>query len=210
MNLKIDLSYLNKENVVILLSNLLIVVGMIIFKWSPLSVFALYMLETIIIGLLHGLKMLFIGTASNEIGSTAKLFFSIPFFLLHFMFFVFIQASLVMPQEVASFFGGFGRLFSFVHGEYLIFLIVIATFNMYILIKDLFFNDRYKNVSLDKVFFEPYPRIFIQQFTVILGAGLMMFTGSYWGLLIVFIIAKTTAEILISQRLHNEQLKKIG
>ncbi len=208
--MKFNKSYLNKENIVIILSNILLVVGMIIFNWSPISVFALYMLETIIIGILHGLKMLFIGTLSKEEGSNVKVFFSIPFFLFHFMFFVFIQASLILPKNGNSLFSGFQELFSFVHGQYLYWLIAIAVFNLYVVTKDLFFNDRYKDVSIDKVFFEPYPRIFIQQFTVIFGAGLMMFTGSYWGLLVVFIIVKTIAEITISQKMYIEQQKLVG
>ena len=58
-------------------------------------------------------------------------------------------------------------------------------------------NGEYKTISMARVMFQPYGRIFIQQFTVILGS---MFLELGWGkgFILVFALAKIFFEIYVN------------
>jgi hypothetical protein len=45
--------------------------------------------------------------------------------------------------------------------------------------------------------FEPYSRIIVQQFVVILGSMIFHLTGSGWPVLIIFIFIKTYLDLLL-------------
>jgi hypothetical protein len=61
-----------------------------------------------------------------------------------------------------------------------------------------FFNSgTYKTISLSRLMFEPYLRIFVQQFVVILGSMFLVFGGGKIFILI-FIVVKISFELFVN------------
>jgi Family of unknown function (DUF6498) len=58
-------------------------------------------------------------------------------------------------------------------------------------------SGEYKTISMMKLMFQPYGRIFIQQFTVILGSMFLTF-GWGTGFMIVFVLAKIFFELIVN------------
>jgi hypothetical protein len=57
-------------------------------------------------------------------------------------------------------------------------------------------SGKYKETSMMQIMFEPYGRIFIQQFTVILGSMLLTFGGGK-GFIVVFAAAKLFFDLYV-------------
>jgi hypothetical protein len=148
--------------------------------------------------------------------------FFIFFFIIHYGFFVFIQTqiffgvsgmipdgSLLMKySRIPELLGDNGKL---------MLLIFIAYYTMQSIF-GFFSSGVYKTVSLGRQMFEPYMRIFVQQFVVILGSMFLSF-GAGKIFIVIFIAAKIFFELFINferllaiaekrQRLKEERDKK--
>jgi hypothetical protein len=67
----------------------------------------------------------------------------------------------------------------------------------------------YKNANVAVLMFSPYPRIFVQQFVVILGSFVLMFGDASWIFMIIFVIVKLFFELVFDyDRLMNEVQKQ--
>ncbi len=198
-----------KRIIPILLANCIPLIGVFVLGWQSISVFGLYILETVIIGLFHALKMgiLSMGRSlqpsvdnpSNTIGNNPGCI--IPFFLFHFMFFVFVQTVLVFNSKnigTNDFFGGFSYLLGLFKGETGLALGTFALISLTTMINDLLHSKEiYAKRTLERVMMEPYPRIFVQQFVVIFGGGISMITGSTKVLVVIFVFVKVSAELIL-------------
>lgn len=207
-----------KQLIPLLIANTIPLIGVFVFGWESISVFGLYILETVILGLFHALKMFILAklnltapstnnptnTINNSVGCL------IPFFLFHFMFFVFVQTVLVFGFAGAgnqSFFYGFRYLANLTQGETGLALAAFALINTGFLVDDLVnAKEKYAYKSLEKIMMEPYPRIIIQQFVVIIGGGIIMITSSSKSLVLIFVIVKVLAEIVLIYK-DNPKLK---
>jgi hypothetical protein len=190
---------LTQPDYFLIAANLLPVAGVWLWNWSPNEVFMVYALETVIIGLFTLVKMGIVTTVRktdiwyNGASRTKQpgLFFMF-FFLVHYGIFVAIQTGLFI--EVS----GIGR--SLHRGFFDFFLhwpqylgnnayymlagfLISYGFSMY---WNFLRTRQYRTISMMQLMFQPYGRIFIQQFTVILGSMFLSFGA---GKIFIFIFA---------------------
>jgi len=210
--------------------NLIPLYGVWFEGWDPKQVFLVYCMETVIIGVINVIKMacVTIFVRPRDVwengGSTTMQsgWLFIFFFMVHYGFFVFIQTQLffgvtgVFPN--GSLFTGYSKIPGLLgpNGRLLL-LIFIAYYTVQNVFS--FFNDgTYKTISMSRLMFEPYLRIFVQQFVVILGSMFLMFGGGKIFILI-FIMVKIFFELFVNlnrllevaekrQRMKTEREKK--
>lgn len=163
-------------------ANLVPVYGVWFEEWSGKEVFIAYALETLIIGGFTVLK-LFIATLYRgsdlwyNKGQTSRVsgFFFIAFFILHYGIFAAVQTSIFsaasgITGDNTGLFHFFLHWYDYIDKETATMLI---GFSISYAVNDLFpFLARgdHKNVSMMRLMFQPYGRILIQQFIVILGS----------------------------------------
>lgn len=199
----------NPTNINVWMSSMILVLGILFFNWRPEVVIYAYLFETIIIGLLHIIKMLFIYLFSDKKEEQPKSpnevsgFFLIPFFIFHYYFFVAIQMVFVflfLNVEKESGGSGFNLFKNFI---YLFsqadmreaYLVIIAS-NIFHVMRTFFIPLKYKDATMSETFMQPYLRVFVQQFVAILGGFIFMFTGGALGVAILLIVFKTFIDLL--------------
>jgi hypothetical protein len=204
----------------LILINLLPVYGVWFEGWSAMEVFLVYCIETIIIGFFT-LTKLGIATAirkkdwweNNGSKTMVSGLFFMLFFLVHYGLFVGVQTSIFFgvismhddsaPSNIIEFMlhpnkylgsEGWLLLCAFVFGygyENLMHFII---------------NNDYRTKSFARIMFEPYMRIFVQQFTVILGSFVLMFNADK-----IFILIFAAVKILFTVLVNYEDaLNKVG
>jgi len=211
--------------------NLIPLYGVWFEGWDAKQIFLVYCLETVIIGIINVVKMACItifvrnkdvwengGSSSMQSG-----WFFIFFFIIHYGFFVFIQTQMFFAVSGMIPDGSLLMKYSKIPGLLgdngkLLLLIFVAYYTMQSVF-GFFSSGVYKTISLGRQMFEPYMRIFIQQFVVILGSIFLSFKAGKIFILI-FIIVKIFFELFINfdrllavaekrQRLKDEKGKKI-
>jgi hypothetical protein len=198
--------------------------------WNASEVFLVYCLETVIIGVINVLKMacvtLFVkktddwqngGTSSKQSG-----WFFIFFFIVHYGFFVFVQTQLffavsrLIPN--GSFFANYAKIPALLGNNGKLMLLIFVLYYTVQNFINFFMSGNYKTISMGRLMFEPYMRIFVQQFVVILG-GIFLGFGAGKIFMLVFIIAKIFFELFVNfnrllviaekkQQLKNERENK--
>lgn len=212
-------------NLILIVANLVPLFGVLFWGWSGKAIIVIYILETVIIGLLNVLKMITVyilnGTKNepplppnpdNTIMVTG--WGLIPFFVFHYFFFIFIQSVLFFafssmwdksnPHEPYELINNFLPL---INGEARYALIVFAIANGAYLINDFIISGKYATESLVGLMMQPYKRIFVQQFVVILGGFVFMLSGNATIVAIIFIVLKTAADYLSANYNHNSKIK---
>jgi len=201
---------LTRADYFLIAANLIPVVGALFFNWNAKEIFLVYCLETIIIGILNLVKMGIVTAVrkkdkwynNNSYTMQSGLFFMF-FFLIHYGLFVAVQMGI--------FFGVSGMgdgtnltLFSFFYKwpELLTndSVIMLAAFGIgygFKMIYEFIRSGEYKTTPLMIIMFQPYGRIFIQQFTVILGSIFLSF-GAGKIFIIVFAATRIFFEIYLN------------
>jgi hypothetical protein len=209
---------LQRNDWIIILSNLVPVFGVWFLGWSAVEVFIVYALETLILGMLTVLKLLLATFAKGKDdwhnqGKSSKVsgLFFIIFFILHFGIFAAVQTSIFSGVANISP-PGKGPMHFFLHWwEYINVDIayMLGAFVISYLARDLFpflLRKEYKTIPMMILMFQPYGRILIQQFTVILGS---MFLTFHLGkaFILVFALAKIFVEVFLNfDRLLNRSM----
>ena len=183
---------LDKASIPIILWNLFPVMGVVFLGWKPESVFVCYALETIIVGLFNVLRMLAIhyyGTRDIKLNDPAGLWL-IPFFLVHFYGFVFIQLGIFFDNDLFQTFSGIIHQRSYLTalGAFLLNNIVDFT-------RGFILNGIYNKRTMRQQMFEPYPRVILQQFVVMFGGFIFDITGNGYPVLIVFVGSKIYVDL---------------
>ena len=198
--------------------------------WNASEVFLVYCLETVIIGVINVLKMacvtLFVkktddwengGTSSKQSG-----WFFIFFFIVHYGFFVFVQTQIffavsrLIPN--GSFFANYTKIPALLGNNGRLMLLIFVVYYTVQNFMDFFISGNYKTISMGRLMFEPYMRIFVQQFVVILG-GIFLGFGAGKIFILIFIVAKIFFELFVNfnrllavaekrQQLKNERENK--
>ncbi len=182
----------NKANAFLWVSALCMLFGLLVLHWSPASVLTAYFFETIIIGLIHVVKMLtvlFWSKAQKAIPPNKKTNEnhggSILFFIAHYFFFVFVQSVfmfLLLQGEVSGVKDSFQ-----VWNNYAVLLqqsdtqqavALIFFTNIVIALRQFFIPGKYHVYTLAGMFMQPYVRIIIQQFVVIVSGFFMFMNGA--------------------------------
>ena len=188
-----------------MLWNLTPLAGVLWLGWEPVSVFICYALETIVIGIFNVFKLVacyYFGLPPKPDEKGIQGLWLIPFFLFHYFFFVFIQLSLFFP--VLSTDPGFG--ITAIYHNILQFMTVkstnlaLAVYTIHCaqqFVNNFILDGTYTRRTMAEQMFEPYQRIFVQQFVVIIGAFVYQITGNGWPVLFLFIGIKTYFDLLL-------------
>jgi len=196
------------SDLLMIAANLIPVAGVWFLGWKATEAFIVYAMETLIVGILTILKMLIItiihkkdtwytnGGASQQSG-----FLFIFFFVFHFGLFALVQttifsqsANIVPPNSGLTYF--FFNWYTYLNKD-IVFMLggFIISYLARSLVPFILDGD-YKTKPLMLIMFEPYGRIFIQQFTVILGS-LFLTLGLGKMFILVFAIVKIGFELYI-------------
>ena len=214
----------NRFNFLIWLQALIMLAGLFFFGWDPFYIVMAYFLETILIGIIHALKMWTVLKFSPE---QHRAFQSDPkdsmnhggiilFFLVHFYFFVAIQSIFVfvffeskLPQgrEPFSIFKNYAWLLS--QPEFLMLFAIQAATLVGLTLREWFGMGRFKTYTLKKLFIQPYLRIFIQQFVAILSGFFFIILQQGFAAAILLILLRLAIDtFLISLNQKPESKEK--
>lgn len=193
--------------VVLLIANLVPLWGMLFNDWPILSIFTAYMAETVLIGLITVIGILVYGLAgkSPQYGikkSQNVLALALRFFI-HYNFFVAVQMlvflvtiGLLMPGKPDT--DGFWAFFHpFRQTEFITSITALAS-GHFILFMFQLLSGSYKKTKPAEMAAQPYLRIFVQQFAIILGgiALILLARFSTQATLLVFGIGFILAKLV--------------
>ena len=200
---------LNSSSIALIIWNIIPFAGVIFFHWQPVTIFVSYALETVVIGVFNVIKLIIVyraglPPASDESGVRGPGI--IPFFIFHYYFFVFVQLSLFfgtanIARDSFNPLSVFKSVFTFA-GSGNAGIILLATYVAncsYQLIVDFIRPRIYERKTMMQQMFEPYGRIFIQQFVVILGSFVYMLIGGI-PFLVIFTTVKIWFDLLFNGR----------
>jgi len=210
----------------LILANLIPVYGVWYEGWNAAQVFLVYCLETVIIGLFNVVKMgcVTIFVKPKDVWSTnggitivGGLFF-IVFFIVHYGFFVFIQTQIFFGVsgfiKDRSFLGSYSEIPAVLGDEGQLLLLIFITYYTLHTLYNFFLSGEYKTISMGKLMFQPYGRIFVQQFVVIVGSMFlaMGFTDIF---ILVLVLVKIGFELFTNfdgfiDKAEAESKKKIA
>ena len=185
----------------LILVNLIPLYGVWFENWNASEVFLIYCLETVMLGIVNVFKMIVASTQPNpetgEKKQPASALFLIVFFIFHYGFFVFVQTQIFFKisklLDSDEFIIPYSQVFAVLGYEGKLLLGIFSAY--YIL--DFFFNfilnGAYQKSSISKLMVQPYLRIFVQQFVVILGGFFLLFNSGRF-FIILFIAVKTIFE----------------
>ena len=198
----------------LLVANLLPVYGVWFLGWDARQIFIVYCLETIIIGLFTVVKLGIATWARKqdwwENQGSRKLvhgsFFMI-FFIFHYGLFVSVQMGIFFGVSSIgnSDMPGLLQLITHPHryigdNGWLLLSVFVLGYG-YENLSGFIFRNEYRTKSFMRIMFEPYMRIFVQQFTVILGGMMLAFGGGS-----VFILLFAAAKIFFTVYVDYEGL----
>jgi hypothetical protein len=203
--------------------NLIPLLGVWFWNWDAKEMFLVYCLESVIAGLYTVLQMTLVALVKKKdvwddrTGAIMPGFFFIIFFIIHFGLFLFVQLSIFLSVLKFPGLQDFGAAFSFIFHfpKYLstdammVLLIFVFSYGVTVTRKFLW-TGNFKTISLGMLMFTPYPRIFVQQFVVILGSFVIVF-GNAGGkiFMLVFVLIKILFELIFDfDRLMNANQKQ--
>jgi len=184
------------------------VYGVLFLGWSPVEAFIVYALETMLVGAVTVLQMAIVTIWHHKHtwyfeGGTKQVggLFFIFFFIFHYGLFALVQTS-IFSQVAGIVPAGKGLMHFFFHWyEYVnsdILLMLAAFVVSYAgrVVLPFIVSGEYKTVSMMRLMFQPYGRIFIQQVTVIVGSMFLQL-GLAKAFIVVFALAKIWFEVYI-------------
>lgn len=199
---------LKRSDYFLIAANLVPVAGVWFWNWSPYEVFFAYCLETILIGVFNLLKMgIVTATRKTDIWyngpsqtKQSGLFFML-FFLMHYGIFVAVQMGIFFGVSGISkgtgitAFNFFYKWPQLINNDSLIMIGVFVFVYGYKIVVDFILSRQFRTIPMMFLMFQPYGRIFVQQFTVILGSIFLSF-GAGKIFILIFAIIKIFFEML--------------
>lgn len=183
--------------IVLLVANAIPIVGVLFLGWTVLPLVLLYWLENVVIGGFNVAKLIF-AKPSEPVFWAAKLFL-VPFFVVHFGGFTFVHGVLVLalfgPKDMHSF-----DLMTTVPAAIRANQLGWAVLSL-VLSHGLSFywnyiqNGEYQRASLQALMMQPYSRVFVLHFTVLVGGWIVMLLGSPTLALVLLVVLKTGADL---------------
>ena len=217
----LEINLLEKSILILLAVNIYPIIGVLFFGWDYFIVVLLYIIETVIIGLVNVLKMIkaqgklkfadmkrFGMDAAGkqqaldmeENPSRMKVIL-VPFFLFHYNFFIVVQTIFVVILSTLFDDRTF-NIQDFLNLEFILSLIFLLVSHFYSFYKNYIKNEEYKKTSTIKLMMSPYKRIIIQQITVIAGSFIIMLTNAPIFFLVVLIILKIYFDLRAHLKIH--------
>lgn len=201
---------LTLSHILLIVINLVPVLGVWFQGWEASRIFLFYCLETILIGIFHVFKMIIALILSNPAGDEkikkkGGIFlmglFIVLFFILHYGIFVFVQTSMFFG--ISGLYDGtmFGlnipTLKKLLGPEGMLMMAIFTVYYVFETTRDMVSFRISEMSDLVKMMFQPYLRIFIQQFVLIIGSIFLLFKlGSAF--ILVFVLTKFYIEIFLN------------
>jgi hypothetical protein len=213
---------LSQSDYFIIAANLIPIYGVLFENWSAREVFLVYCLETIIVGIYNLIKMGLVtavrktDTWYNGPSQTRQhgLFFMF-FFLVHYGMFVAIQMGIffgvsnIASDNSIGFFSFFYKWPQLLTKDAYYMLAGFIISYGFSMIYNFILSGQYRTISLMQIMFQPYIRIFIQQFAVILGSMFLSF-GAGAVFIIIFAAIKIFFEAFVDyDRILNKQMEDL-
>jgi len=180
-------------------------------KWEPLTVFACYAFETIVVGIFNIFKLFVVYFSGNqqleEANPNAMGFFAIPGFVFSYgllvycqmhMFFMFIVFVKTGDERIVLSLRDSIALLMDDHSVFLTFSVLFVS-NAGIFINDFIFNKEYTRRSMREQMTEPFPMVMGSQFVVLIGAYLYAAFGHSILLLLSLTTIKVITELLLKR-----------
>lgn len=179
-------------DIYLMILNLIPVVGVWVFGWKAVEVFIVYCLESVIIGIYNIFRLSLTAATrktdtwndKNPDESQVGSWFFPFFFLVHYGFFIAIQLSIFLSISGIEKLYGISNAWDFIthlplylSNNSKLLLVAFVVSHGLIVLKDYVLNGAYRTASMGAVMFEPYGRIFVQQFTVIAGGIFLAFNA---------------------------------
>ena len=182
----------SSRNMFIWLNTLMMLTGLFFLGWRPVIIVFAYVFETIIIGIIHLFKLWMVYRYGNTQKNTPVSkdprqmngWGIIPFFLVHYFFFIFVQSIFIfstvgkslpgLPSDGFNVWANYRFLLSQTDMQLAFASIAIAS--LAYSIRNFFIPQRYHNYTLSILFMQPYIRIFVQQLIAILAGFFFFFT----------------------------------
>ena len=193
----------------VIVSNLIPVYGVWFLGWSAVEVFIVYALETIIIGVMTVLKLAVATFAKGtdawyNQGNTTQVggLFFIFFFIAHYGLFAAVQTSIfsasarINPQG-SGLLHFFLNWYKYVNTDIAIMLGVFVVSYFWRNFIPFVRKKEYQTVPMMMIMFQPYGRVFVQQFVVIVGSMFLGF-GFDKGFIFIFAMVKIFFEAFIN------------
>ena len=201
--------HLTGSDYFIIVANLIPLYGVLYLNWEPGILFLVYCMETVIIGIFNILKISVVNLFAQKDDATLYFGFKKPtggwllilFFIFHYGLFVFIQTQIFFHSNNFlnddSFIVGYAKVVNGLGEDgRLVLLIFLCSYTLQT-IYNFIFSGQYKTISMTSLLFQPYGRIFIQQFVVIVGSMFLTLGGGKI-FMAIFIIIKIIFEVYIN------------
>ena len=178
---------LTPSNVLLILLNLVPLYGVWFRGWDAAQIFLVYALETVIIGVVNVLKMAIVTIfvkptdewQNGGSNSMQRGWFFIFFFIIHYGFFVFVQTQLFFGVsgiiKGGSTLGKYAQVPAALGEDGKFLFLAFIVYHLLQTYLGFIRSGRYKTISMGRLMFQPYIRIFIQQFVVIFGSIFLSF-----------------------------------
>ena len=186
--------------ILLIVVNFIPIIGVIFFSWDIFSILLLYWLESAVIGIFNILKMLVVGRVK-------AIFFAV-FFLVHysgFMFGHFMFINFLFNSASFDFLS-----FNYLNGILLALGFLFVSHGV-----SFFYNfigrEEYKKSKVQKLFSQPYKRIFVMHLVIIASGFFFTFTGIEKNIipLIILIIMKIFFDTVFHRTEHRVLIKNI-
>jgi hypothetical protein len=199
------------NDALIIAVNLIPLFGVWFWNWNAKEMFLVYCLESVIAGLYTVLQMLLVAFIKKKdvwddrTGAIMPGLGFVFFFIVHFGLFLFVQLSIFLSLLHFPGLQDFGAGFNFIlhfprylSGDAMLVLVIFVFSYGVMVTRKFLWTGNYKTASLGMLMFTPYPRIFVQQFVVILGTFFFAFGDAGTKIfMLVFVAIKVFFEIML-------------
>lgn len=199
-------NFITRNNQNIWITPLLYIFLLLIGKISPTEIVILYVIETVVIGFYHIIKLLVIGfQKKNTQRQNLKGLFYTFFFSVHYGFFVFIQTTfffVFLSKEDSRISDSFGlqniiNVLQF-SGVQLGLAFMLVSYGLRFWF-NFYKSGYYKTVHIEIYMFQPYLRIFIQQLVAILPGLFVIFGKAGLVAAILLIVIRTITDYYLEK-----------
>ena len=186
--------------VILVIANLVPLFGVLLFDWQAFDVVLLYWVENVVIGVINVLRMLICGPV--------KRYSLVLFFMLHYGIFCFahLQALTTLLDGPDGISAVWQQYFSLpweqvLRSPHWIGIAAIAASHLFSLLTNFVAGGEYRRTSINELMTRPYGRIIVLQLAILLGAALIEWLRTPFGLLLALIAVK----IVMDLRLHSAE-----
>ncbi len=218
------------SSLVLILANLIPLAGVLLFQWDILAILLLYWAESVIIGYINVIKMIFcrtdniphgvlpqlagqsvpeeLGNSIPKVSVSGSKYLLIPFFVVHYGMFCFAHLTLVVDlfSDTSISLGAGTSLAALWQTSFWIGVVGITGSHLYSFLMNYIGGGEFKRANLSLLMHRPYGRIIAMHLAIVFGAGLVMWLGSPLPMLLILIVAKTFIDI----RLHERERGKLA